>query len=274
LSRSHPLDYFVLFSSTTALWGASGLAHYAAANAFLDALAQQRHSQHLAATVVDWGTWQQLNALSSIEQDRAIRAGMRPMAASTALRALDVILSAGMCHAIVADIDWSLFKSVYEARRQRPLLERLASESAPDLAAKQATSDAFVDRLARTMRDERREMLAQHVSQRLTGVLGSAAGDAIDRRRGFFDLGMDSITSIQLRRQLERDLRRSLPSTLTFNYSNIDLLTDFLLGELFPSVRDAAPPAPLEDIGDLDDDSTEQELFDQLAARLMAEQKR
>jgi acyl transferase domain-containing protein/NADPH:quinone reductase-like Zn-dependent oxidoreductase len=52
---SSDLDFFVLFSSTSGLVGQYGQANYAAANTFLDAFVQYRHSQGLAASVIDLG---------------------------------------------------------------------------------------------------------------------------------------------------------------------------------------------------------------------------
>ena len=267
LTRAHRLDHFVLFSSTTALWGAAGLAHYAAANAFLDALAHFRGAEGLPATVVNWGVWdvlQPMRAQPNAERERAIRVGLRPMAAQPALAALERVLQAGVCQAVVADVDWSIFKPAYESQRHRPFLERMQVEPA-EHPKPAAGPHSLIDRLASAATDERRELLAGHVHHLLTAVLGMGADGFIERSTGFFDLGMDSLTSIQLRARLERDLGRRLPGTLAFNYPTIDSLTDFLLCELFPRV----PETPIESVqGNGDTDATEDDLFDKLAARL------
>jgi myxalamid-type polyketide synthase MxaE and MxaD len=299
-TRQQQLDYFVLFSSTTALWGATGLAHYAAANAMLDALAHLRRGQGLPATVVNWGTWQQMRGLSNDERARAARVGLRPMPAEAALAALERVLDRQTCQAIVADIDWNAFKAAYESRRRRPLLDRLGAKPAtkgPEEEPISAPASLLADRLSAAAADERRELLAQHVQRLLVAVLGSSADGFIDRRKGFFELGMDSLTSVQMRRRLEAELRRSLPSTLTFNYPTIDLLTDYLLrdslaaaetdagdssaaapGQLLAPVaatalREAAPapvaPAEIAAPAVEDSDATEDELFERLAARLV-----
>jgi myxalamid-type polyketide synthase MxaE and MxaD len=279
LSRGHQLDYFVLFSSTTALWGAVGLAHYAAANAFLDALAHFRRAERLPATVVNWGVWQQMRSLPKFEQARAARVGLRPMAGSAALAALERVLAAGVCQAIVADVDWAIFKPAYESQRYRPLLEGIVAESAANAPATQDDREGLlIGRLVSSAADDRRELLAQHVHQLLTEVLGIGTDAYVDRDKGFFELGMDSLTSVQMRSRLERNLRRRWPTTLMFNYPTIDLLTDYLVRELFPNASEtlagqsaafrkeasAVAPGPTDD-----DDATEEELFDQLAARIL-----
>jgi 3-oxoacyl-(acyl-carrier-protein) synthase/SAM-dependent methyltransferase/short-subunit dehydrogenase/acyl carrier protein len=227
LTRAHQLDYFVLFSSTTALWGAAGLAHYAAANAFLDTLAHFRRAKGLPATVINWGTWQQMRGLTTVERDKPVRVGLRPMPAPTALTALQRALAAGKCQTVVADIDWSIFKAAYESRRHQPFLERVGVESLTTASSAQnAPVELLVDRLTSAAADERRELLAQQVQHLVNIVLGIGSDGFVDRQKGFFEMGMDSLTSVQLRRRLEQDLRRPLPSTLTFNYPTVDSLAD------------------------------------------------
>jgi myxalamid-type polyketide synthase MxaE and MxaD len=281
LSLTHQLDYFVLFSSTTALWGAAGLAHYAAANAFLDALGHFRRANGLPANVINWGTWQQMRGLSTTERDKAVRVGLRPMPAPMALAALQRVLAAGKCQTVVADIDWSIFKPAYESRRHQPFLEQIGIDSATNAPPVQnAPAGLLLDRLNSAAADERRELLAQHVQQLVNAVLGAANDGFVDRIKGFFEMGMDSLTSVQLRRRLEQDVRRALPSTLTFNYPTIDSLADFLMGQLFPAPAKiaevsatvaAAPPNPAPVLQSADEaEETEDELFEQLAARLSA----
>ena len=88
LTRGRELDFLVLFSSTTALLGASGLAHYAAANTFLDAYALAARGQGRPVLSVNWGTWEAMR-LASAESQRGYReAGLLPMPAAEALDAL------------------------------------------------------------------------------------------------------------------------------------------------------------------------------------------
>ncbi len=56
-----PLDFFVLFSSTTALFGASRIGHYAASNQFPDFLARWRHAAGLPALSINWGAWEEIS---------------------------------------------------------------------------------------------------------------------------------------------------------------------------------------------------------------------
>jgi NAD(P)-dependent dehydrogenase (short-subunit alcohol dehydrogenase family)/acyl carrier protein/SAM-dependent methyltransferase len=286
LTRDRALDQFVLFSSTTGLWGARGLAHYAAANACLDALAHVRRSRGLAATVIDWGVWAAARGLSAAQRAQAGEVGLRPMEASSAFAALGQVLASGATQTIVADVDWSRFKPVYEARRARPMLSGLGGGAPAQVPRQQPPADGEtpLDRLMAAAPEQRGEMMRSVVRRRLAEVLGLDPEAFLDPRTGFFDLGMDSLTSIQLRRRLEQALARPLPSTLAFKYPTIEALASYLLEVLSPDsgpsegpvVLQADPPAavPVIPAGDedmLDDDeATEDELFERLAARLSA----
>ncbi len=125
LTRELGLDFLVLFSSSTALIGASGFAHYAAANLFLDATARWAARLGRRVTSVNWGTWEAMR-LASADSQRSYRAGgLVPMAAEEALDALGRVIAAQVPQAMVARIDWPTLKGVHEARRERPFLRRL-----------------------------------------------------------------------------------------------------------------------------------------------------
>ncbi|MFP2958443.1 SDR family NAD(P)-dependent oxidoreductase, partial [Myxococcus sp. 1LA] len=87
LTRGLELDFFVLFSSTSTLWGASGLAHYAAGNQFLEALAHHRRAEGLPATTIHWGTWDEIGGERADNARGYARFGLNPMASERALEA-------------------------------------------------------------------------------------------------------------------------------------------------------------------------------------------
>jgi myxalamid-type polyketide synthase MxaE and MxaD len=276
LTKDQPLDHFVLFSSTTALWGASGLAHYAAANAYLDALAHLRRSQGRPATVINWGIWETARHLSAAQREQAEQVGLRPMPTATALAGLRRILGSGDAQTIVADVDWSRFKPAYEARRPRPIFAEFDIRQAPLPRHRDPANDDLVGRLLSATSEQRAEMLRALVRREVAAVLGIGPETFLDPRKGFFDLGMDSLTSVQLRRRLEDALARPLASTVAFMHPTIEALVAHLDALFEPAhERDAdfsvgmpgysaASPAPVQD----EADATEDELFDQLAARL------
>jgi acyl carrier protein len=246
LTQSLELDFFVLFSSTTALLGASGMAHYAAANTFLDATAIALNTSARRTLSVNWGTWEAMR-LASAESQRSYReGGLNPMAAIDALRALEQLLRGKASQAVVADIDWSVLKALHESRRRRPLLTHLGNEerdfsSAPRvMATASASGPTLLERLTQAPVTQRRELLIDFVRGEAAAVLGVASGAEVAQDAGLFEMGMDSLMSVELRRRLERGAARKLPSTLTFNYPNVGALAGFLERELAPSMPQGA----------------------------------
>jgi len=268
LSRGLELDFFVLFSSTTALWGSAGLAHYAAANQYLDALAHRRRAHGLPALSINWGTWDEMRSFSAEEKDTVSRFGLRPMASSQALAALEELLGSEAAQRAVAAVDWVVLKDAYEARRRRPFLSRVGGEVQGRAAA--PPRPGILARFEAAAADERPYLLAEHVRDEVARVLGLDPSHPLETDRGFFEIGMDSLTSAELRRRLERSLGRPLPPTLTFNYPNVDALTGYLAGVLIPGAPPPAaarPPVGPETVAS-PTDLSEEELTAMLADRL------
>ena len=266
LSAGQPLDFFVSLSSGSAIWGGKGLAHYAAANHFLDALAHERRSLGLPATSLNWGWWDG-GALTTPElADLFQQIGLRPIPATEALHALGRLIAAGDVQKTVASLDWSVFKPVLEARKERSLLEEIEVEGARQDVAPPAR---LVESLRAVPAKERRKQLGDHLAGEIARLLGFDAADQVDRRLGFFRMGMDSLLTVRLRNRLEAALGRRLPPTLAFEYPNVDALSDYLAAEVFgadePAPANAQEPAAPQDGRD---DLSEDELTVLLAAKL------
>ena len=169
--------------------------------------------------------------------------GMRTMQLEHALEALGRLLTCDLPEVVVASVDWATFKAVYEAKRRRPLLDRIVVAR----PAHQLDGDADVLRqLEAAGAEERLELLSVHVRAAAASVLGLAS-EQIDIDKGLFDLGMDSLMSVELKTRLQQSLQRVLPTTLAFKYPTVRALVDFLASELFvrqPMCASAADPAP------------------------------
>ena len=245
-TRELELDFFVLFSSTTSLLGAPDLAHYAAANQFLAALAHLRRAQGLPALTVDWGTWDALDALAEEERERALASGQNPMDARGALETLGSLLSASSvpgapAQVAVADIEWNILRPLWESRRRSRFLERI--ESGPSRSEAEGEtpggSDTLPSRLSRAGAGARRDLITAFVEEQVRAVLGLSPREPVDPEVGFFELGMDSLMSVQLKDRIEAGVGESLPGTLTLNHPNVHALSRYLM-ERLPDSREAA----------------------------------
>jgi acyl transferase domain-containing protein/SAM-dependent methyltransferase/NAD(P)-dependent dehydrogenase (short-subunit alcohol dehydrogenase family) len=271
LTRALNLDFLVFFSSAAAVLGAAGYAHYAAANAFLDATAAVGRGRGQRVLAANWGAWD-----GGAKRNREFReGGLVPMQAAVALDALGQLLSNSEPQRVVGRFDWSVLRPLLEARHPRPILADLGTtptrkppEPRPVVSE---GSEIIAELLARTPAEMRRAVLQDFVRGEVAAVLGLAADDPVAPEMGFFDLGMDSLTSVELRRRLERGSRRSLPSSLTFSYPNLQSLSDFLAHELGETAetKDRLDVASSSTIATTAfEDLTEVELEARLLARL------
>ena len=240
LSERMELDFFVMFSSVASVWGAVSLGPYAAANHFLDALAHHRRGRGLPALSVNWGVWASRGMATNEVQQTLGRFGMRAMPPAQATEALEYLLTADTPQAVVAHVDWNVFKPVYESRRRRPLFEKIEARAGRVVDA--AAVARLRERLNSALPRERKDVLLAHVGDEVARVLGFAPGEQLDPERGLNELGLDSLMAVELKNQLELSLGVSLPPTVAFDYPSIEALTGYLAKDVLK--LDAVPEPP------------------------------
>jgi acyl transferase domain-containing protein len=246
LTRDDALDWFVLFSSGSAVWGSQNLAHYAAANAFLDALAHYRHCQGLPALSINWGPWGGNSGMvKGADQAMLSQIGMETLPPEAALRALEGLMSSGATQVTVALADWPKFSAIYAARRRRPFLDRLAASTQKAVSAA-AHSSNLSNQLAQSASGERRRLLTEHVQALVASVMGFDSGQSLALQQGFAEAGMNSLMAVELRNHLQSSLGLALPASVAFNYPNIGALAEFLdtqIPTIAATVTASAKPA-------------------------------
>ncbi|SOD67859.1 Acyl transferase domain-containing protein, partial [Streptomyces zhaozhouensis] len=247
LLGDRPLDAFVLFSSIAGVWGSGGQGAYAAANAYLDALAEHRRAAGLPATAVAWGPWDGGGMVANAGGDAAgqlRRRGLPAMAPAVAIAGLATALERGDGNVVIADVDWPRFAGTFMAQRPSPLLGELPEVRAAFAteAAEPATS-ALGERLAELDEAEQERQLTELVRAEAATVLGHASGETFSATRAFRELGFDSLTAMELRSRLGETTGVALPATLVFDYPTAAALAAYLRTEL-SGVRAAAPTTP------------------------------
>jgi len=205
------LDFFVLFSSAAVL-GASGQSGYAAANAYLDSLAELRHQSGLPALSIQWGPWRETGMASGLDVDAHWRRqGTEPLSTEEALNALGRALSSGRAHLAVLRFHWDRLFSPELPFARWTLLRDLArpqSRVTPlSSATPQGSSSAGIrDRLERTHAAGRLALLESYVCDQIGRVIGYGDSSAMDPHAPLIDLGMDSLMAVQLRNGFRGDL--------------------------------------------------------------------
>lgn len=229
LTAGLALDFFHLFSSAVTLVGIARQGNHAAANAYLDALAHYRYQRGLPALSINWGAWAEVGV------------------------AADWVARTNFKEAIAPQIGLDIWEQLLTATVPQVAVVPLHKASLPGqnpfLTEVVATTPFKTEEWRETLRavppEERLTQVQYLVNQLIVKVLG--AQQAVPMDEGFFDLGLDSLTSVELRNRLERHLACDLPSTLTFDYPTgnalVRYITGQILGNLFSEPNTPAPPA-------------------------------
>ncbi|QFG20255.1 type I polyketide synthase [Actinomadura sp. WMMB 499] len=253
------LDSFVLFSSITAVWGSGDHGAYAAANAYLDALAERRRAEGRPVTSVAWGIWAALGEEDADRRreltDRAHRQGLVPLDPAPAFAALWRVLDRGDAAPVVADVDWDRFLPMFTVARPSRLFAEIAPSgpgSAGAAGADERVAAAWRERFAGLPAAERDRALVELVRADVAGVLGHGSAEAVEPERAFNEIGFDSLTAVELRNRLIRATGLPLPATLVFDHPTVAAVARLLAAEL--TGAGAAPAAPAAPAVRADDD--------------------
>ncbi|MEU1818962.1 type I polyketide synthase [Streptomyces roseifaciens] len=236
--RRHDLDAFVMFSSMTGVWGNGGQGAYGAANAFLDALAEQRRAQGLPALAVAWGSWADGGMADGAAGDHLRRRGVRAIAALPAISVLHGALTHGETSVTVADVDWDRFVPAFAGTRPCPLLQgvpeaRKALEARAGAAqSTDVPASALGRRLLGGTPGEQDRLLLDLVREQAAAVLGHTGKGAFEADRTFRETGFDSLTAVELRHRLNTATGLKLPTTLVFDHPTPTALARHLREEL------------------------------------------
>jgi acyl transferase domain-containing protein len=243
LTRILSLDFFVMFSSAASVLAPVGLGNYAAANAFLDALAHHRRALGLPGVSINWAAWERTGMAAAVgerRQSQWTQGGLAPMTAAEGVDVLGWLLHGHLTQAAVLPIDWrSYFQHIGEAR-----VSALLEDVTPDAergATASASAESFIDGLLRLPQAARMNAVMELVTAEVRTVLGFRSGHVIDPTQGLFDLGMDSLTAVELRNRLQNRVGRTVAGTVVFDYPSVEALTTHLMQVVLGSESAAAP---------------------------------
>ncbi|HEX5758690.1 MAG TPA: type I polyketide synthase [Thermoanaerobaculia bacterium] len=223
-AAERPLDLFVLFSSLSSLLPPPGQGNYAAANAFLDALAHHRRALGLPGVSIGWGPWAESGMAARPGARRAEGAGIFPLPPERALRALERALAQDAPQLVVAAADWERVREDFFPRAAPPLLADLVpppagpSRDAAHLAEAPETGGAQVDLEAR-LREMAAGVLRMHSSR-------------LDPRQPLSTLGLDSIMAVELRATVESSFGVTLPMRMLLDAPSISQLASRLANHM------------------------------------------
>ncbi|HET9316133.1 MAG TPA: SDR family NAD(P)-dependent oxidoreductase, partial [Vicinamibacteria bacterium] len=232
LTRDDPLDFFLLFSSAASLLGAPAQGNYAAANAFLDALARYRQAAGLPASSINWGAWAGAGMSAAVDErlKQLWRSrGLELLDRGQALDALGSLVAEPRVQVGVMSVSWPRFAESIAGGVTPPLLRDLLPLEAP--GAGRPSEDGVLDRFLRARENERAGVLQAYLQQQLASVL-DIDRTAIQPTTNLLELGMDSLLMMEVINRCKRDLKLRLFPREIYERPTFDALCAYLAAEL------------------------------------------
>ena len=249
LTEHLPRAAFVLFSSASAVLGSPGQANYAAANAFLDALAHHRRARGLRAVSLAWGLWEQASGMTGHldegDRRRIGQGGITPLANAEALALLDAALGLDRPALVPVRLDAGALRARAAETGTVPGVLRALVRGAD---RGEGAENSVLRRLAGLDDADRPAVLLELVRETAAAVLGHADPRALGEGLPFKDLGFDSLTGVSLRNRLSTATGLRLPATLVFDHPTTEALADYLLSRLEPAAGTAPVLAGLDSL--------------------------
>ena len=231
LTKEADLSAFVLFSSAAGTLGGPGQGNYAAANVFLDALAQKREAEGLPATSIAWGLWQReggmISGLGEADVARMRRGGFEPIADEQGLALFDAAIGADRPGALALPIETAGLKAAASVGALPPILSGLVRTP----KRRSASSGSLATTLASLPEAEHEAYVLELVRGSVAAILGHSSAQEIEPNRAFQDLGFDSLAAVELRNALDAISGLRLSATVVFDYPSSTALAEHLLAE-------------------------------------------
>ncbi|ORW27356.1 fatty acyl-AMP ligase [Mycobacterium paraense] len=250
LTADRDLAAFVLFSSAAGILGSPGQANYAAANAFLDALARRRHDTQRAATSVAWGYWQTRSGmtahLTTGDLTRLAATGLTPITSEHGLALFDAALTSQRPNLVASPFNIGALTRQARHNTLDPILSALTHVRRQAATASPRSLAAWL--AAETPR-QRLDTLTAVVTATTAAVLAHPDPAALDPDRPFKDLGIDSLTALELRNTLNQRTGLVLPATLALDHPSPTALASHLAGLLTDGAAPAVPEAQVSTNG-------------------------
>ncbi|MFZ5526629.1 MAG: SDR family NAD(P)-dependent oxidoreductase [Pseudomonadota bacterium] len=263
LTQGHALDAFVLFASAAGMLGAPGQFNHAAANAWLDGFARWRRAQGLPAHSVAWGAWAGVGSALRYARDGQVSgmAGVGFIAPDDGLAVLERVLQDARPQFTALAVDWPRFLA-HPWTRRSALLDSLRAQHAvlaegpaghaqdashaPRPASTSASAGVAAQVFRRRVQEADAATKVRLLDELVAGLVAETLGlrqDEVDRHAGFFDLGLDSLSALEIKNRLQATLGLNLPGTLAFDHPTPSALVAHLSQRMAaaPSVQAGVP---------------------------------
>ncbi|HMV99523.1 MAG TPA: amino acid adenylation domain-containing protein [Acidobacteriota bacterium] len=251
------LDFFVLYSSIAAVFGSSGQANYAAANAFEDAFAHFRRTHGLTALSINWGPWDEIGMAADHHHVGMFeRVGIQSFSPRDGVSTLDVLLTGPATQKMVANIAWETFRAFYDAFTPHPLLFDLeviaepalpppapaieppvepvpapTTTAAPEVVEIKLPENASLEaQLKHASLELQHHLMVTYLQDRISESLHTSR-ELIEPDRNLIELGLDSIIVTDLMMHFKQDLQFPIFPAEIFRQPSVNAMATYLIGE-------------------------------------------
>jgi len=243
------LDFFVLFGSVASVFGSPGQANYAAANAYLDAVAGEWREAGLPMHCANWGPWEGTGMMGHLDanlRERILALGLQTMDETRAIACLEEALNIKEPQLILASINWKAAAQSLGTSHWGTLVEDFIG-TLPQLASSASELNAKSNVLAKELRSlpprERRNRLSRQLQHSIASLLQYPNGALPDTSQGFFSMGLDSLMMVNLLRQMSVAIGVPLSPSVTFENPTIHEMSNYLSEALCPTSHGESLPA-------------------------------
>lgn len=237
-TRERELDFFLLYSSLVSMLGTPGQGNYAAASAFLDALAHQRRAEGLPAISINWPPWSEIGQAAASDRGARIASrGLHSVKPDEGMQILGRLLNHDAAQIGVMRLDLRQWRQFYPRAASVPLLAEIAREQERAMRSGQKeTQPAHSVNIAAELQsldsgERRRDALTAHVREQLAVIL-RVDPPRVDAYTPLKNLGFDSLMVVELRNRLELSLGIRLTAAAVFSYPTIATLVPYLAAKM------------------------------------------
>lgn len=286
VSKHKSLNWFVLFSSAATVFGSSGQASYAAANAFLDGLAQYRQAHNLTALSINWGPWagDGMAAAGEVVTNLGRAKGLGLLDTEQAYQTMASLNrhilnnKNSAVNFTVIDVKWKEFSSVIGDDLKATLFSPvvIAAQSSDQASAGFGISiDQFKSEVETVAVEDRLYFIQSKMSEVICELMALPKDHYLDPGEPLQNLGFDSLMALELRNAISKLLGKRLPATLLFDFPTLSLISTFITSEIFPEseVQVETPISEeIEVVEENDEELDMDDLSDSDLAALLAEE--
>lgn len=259
LSQNCELDFFVVYSSISSVFGSNKESVYGATNSFLDALITERQRLGLVGTAIQWGPWGEVGMANKRSRDQGLKKALINNEQGHVL--IKILINGQLNHATIISPEYLKFMLDFVPKPLPVFYQTLADDlTVVDNTLNEGLSP-WLRKYLEISNDKRLKACKDMLSEICKEILDLSESVELEEDEGFFDLGFDSLMITEMATRLKEQLEPSLKMTVTigFNYSSINMLSKYIESELdnlypmsSPKKKDDSIAKPNEENSNLD----------------------